>query len=163
MKAIEMLALLLLGGQTPAGVRQEEVPRLILKLEKARAGVVRFTVTNVARTAVTVRAQAYAVLIGPSLEGGYVPRYWSELKVAGLPTSNNPLRLPAGEKASGELEIRTLQWMPERTGLFPERPLSRAVVPGEYRVQLQITDELDNWWRSNELPARVRPSGGVDL
>jgi hypothetical protein len=44
-----------------------------------------------------------------------------------------------------------------------DQPLSRVVAPGSYRVQLQIKDERGNWWRSNELSARVRPSGAVNF
>jgi hypothetical protein len=154
MKAIDLLALLLVGVQAPALVGQADVPRLSVKLEQARPGVVRFTVTNVVRKAVAVRAQAYAVLIGASPEGGDQPEYWSELKVTGLPTSDSPLRLLAAQTASGELELTILQWARNRNGMFAERPM-----PGEYRLQLRIKDLRNSWWRSNVLPANVRRSG----
>jgi hypothetical protein len=141
----------------------QDVPRLLLRIERARAGVLRFTLTNVAAIGATVKAQAYLVLIEPDVAGDLRPSYWSELDVSGLPTAAGPVRLAPRGRVAGEVSIAALHWRPHLADLVPDQPLARVVAPGTYRVQLQIKDDRRNWWRSNELSARVRPSGSIEF
>jgi hypothetical protein len=116
-------------------------------------------VENMDPRPLVLAAHTYLVLLDAPGDSPQAPRYWAELKVAGLPTPSAPLEMTGRQRVRLSLEPGSVVWAPDRTGIGAGHPLARAVPPGEYELQVQIVDERGAWWRSTGLPVRVSRGG----
>jgi hypothetical protein len=154
--AVSLTCLLLLG---PA---PEPVPRLVLTLQKPSPGKLVVNVENMGPRRLVLAAQTYLVLMdAPGGDSPQEPRYWAELKMAGLPTLSAPLEMTGRQRVRLSLDFGSAVWAPDRSGIGAGLPLARAVRPGEYELQVQIVDERGALWRSSGLPVRVSRGGSL--
>jgi len=155
------LAILMLTWLPLLGAAPELVPRLVLSLQKAALGKVTVDVENVSPRPLVLDARTYLVLLDSPSDRPQAPRYWAELKVAGLPSSSAPMEMTGRQRVRLSLDPGSVVWAPDRTGLSAGRPLARAVPPGEYELQIQIVDARDAWWRSSGVAVKVSRGGGL--
>ena len=74
---------------------------------------------------------------------------------------STPMNLAGKQKIEVRLDLRSVLWSPDRSGMTAGHTLARGVPPGEYELQLQMTDERGAWWRSGGLKLKVSPGGGL--
>ena len=148
---------------TAVGATQTQAPRLVVSIEKVAVNELAIQIKNVAPYPLVVSARTYLVLLQATADGSRMPVHWAELKMQGLPGPTAAFHL--GPSATSKIRVapRSLLWAPDRLGMALEQPLARQVPPGEYGLQVQILDEREMWWRSNELPAAITASGGLTL
>jgi hypothetical protein len=138
------------------------VPRLVVSLREASAAKVTVRVENAGDQPLVLGARTYLVL-WKGAEGADSPAYWAEVDTPKLPTPSMPMRLAARHTVDVPLDLRSLLWSPDRSGVGPGHTLARAVAPGEYELQVRIVDEREAWWRSGEISIRVSRGGGVTV
>jgi hypothetical protein len=85
------------------------------------------------------------------------------LRIPGLPGNAASFRLGSRAASEQRVALASLRWARSRSDMPPQQPLPRLVPPGEYRLQLQLVDEQERWWRSQEIPALVTASGSLEL
>ena len=136
-------------------------PRLILSVEKGTRGTIAVRVENVSGQRMALAARTYLALSRATGEGTQEPAYWAEVNTSRLPQPSAPLSLAGKQRIEVRLDLRSLFWTPDRSGMTAGHTLARGVPPGEYELQLQITDERGAWWRSGGLTLKVLPSGGL--
>jgi len=138
-------------------------PRVVLSLAKGTRGTITVKVENVSGQTMTLAARTYLVLSRVTAEGGREPMYWAEVNSSTLPQPSLPLRLAGRQTIEARLDLRAVLWSPDRSGMSAGHTLARGVPPGEYELQLQITDERAAWWRSGGLTVKVSQGGGVTV
>ena len=106
-------------------------------------------------------ARTYFALSSERSDGVQVPVYWAEVTTLALPTTSRPMRLAARQKLDVPLDLRSVLWSPDRSGLGAGHTLARGVRPGDYELQVQMVDEREAWWRSGGIPITVSQGGGV--
>jgi hypothetical protein len=145
------------------GATHTQTPRLVVSIEKVAVNEVAVQIKNVAPYPLVVSARTYLVLLQATADGSRMPMHWAELRLQGLPGPSAGFRL--GPNATSKIRVapQSLAWAHDRFGMAPEQPLARQVPPGDYGLQVQILDEREMWWRSNELPAAITASGGLTL
>lgn len=60
-----------------------------------------------------------------------------------------------------QLSTGGLLWAADLLAIGGQQPLGRVVLPGDYKLQLQVVDEAGMWWRSEELTVTVSAAGGL--
>jgi hypothetical protein len=136
------------------------VPRLVVSLREASAAKVVVRVENAGHQPLVLGARTYLVLLKGS-QGADSPAYWAEVDNPRLPTLSTPMRLAAKHTADVTLDLGSLLWSPDRSGVGPGQTLARGVPPGEYELQVRIVDEREAWWRSGDMPIKVSRGGGI--
>ena len=138
------------------------VPRLIVSLREAIDAKVTVRIENASDQPLALAARTYVVLVkGP--QDADVPAYWAEVDTPKLPTPSTPMRLAPRRTVDVALDLRSLLWSPDRSGVGPWHTLARAVPPGEYELQVRIVDEREAWWRSGDISIKVSRGGGVTV
>lgn len=153
----------LFGGFRPgpqASTSPPASPRLILSVEKGTRGTITVQVENVSEQAMALAARTYLALSKVTAEDAQ-PVYWAEVNTSTLPQPSTPLRLAGKQRIEVRLDLRSVLWSPDRSGMTAGHTLARGVPPGEYELQLQIADEGGAWWRSGGLTVKVSPGGGL--
>lgn len=138
-------------------------PRVILSLEKGTRGTITISVENVSDQPMALGARTYLALSRVTAEGAQQPMYWAEVNSSRLPQPSIPLRLAGRQKIAVPLDLRSVLWSSDRSGMTAGHTLARGVPPGEYELQLQIADERGAWWRSGGLTVKVSQGGGLRI
>ena len=73
------------------------------------------------------------------------------------------MRLGPRKTLRVELSTGGLLWATDRLAIGGQQPLGRVVLPGDYKLQLQVVDEAGMSWLSEELPATVSAAGGLSF
>jgi hypothetical protein len=136
-------------------------PRVVLSLAKGSRGAITVKVENVSDQPMVLGARTYLALSRVTAEGAQEPTYWAEVNAPRLPQPSTPLRLAGKQKVEVPLDLRSVLWSPDRSGMTAGHTLARGVPPGEYELQLQMTDERGASWRSGGLTLKVSPGGGL--
>ena len=137
------------------------LPRLILSLQKGAPGKLTVRVENVGNQPLVLAGRTYLALSSERSDGAQVPVYWGEVTALALPTTSRPMRLAARQKLDVPLDLRSVLWSPDRSGLGAGHTLARGVRPGDYELHVQIIDEREASWRSGGIPITVSQGGGV--
>jgi hypothetical protein len=143
------------------GAAADPAPRLVLSLRKPAAGKLAVDIENADPRPVVLTARTYLVLLDAPSDRPQAPRYWAELKVAGLPNVSAPMEMTGRQRVRLSLDPSSASWAEDRSGMSAAHPLARAVPPGDYELQVQIVDERGAWWRSSGVPVRVSRGGGL--
>jgi hypothetical protein len=151
-------ALLLLS--TVLAATPPEPPRLVLSLE-ARAGRVAVGVENATEHTLSVKALTYVTLSSGRPEDLAPPRYWARVEVESLPATTRAMQLGPLAKQRVALEPAGMLWAQDR--FTPGQPMGRRVLPGVYRLGVQIRNTDGTVWQSNEVAARVDPDGSLSF
>ena len=106
-------------------------------------------------------ATTYVALLKLDSPDQHMPLYWAKVEDQGVPATTRPLRLAGQKSSTVHVDPRSLSWSRDRSGLVPEQPIGRVVLPGDYELQIQIVDEQEHWWRSRELPVTVSANGNL--
>jgi hypothetical protein len=136
-------------------------PRVVLSVAKGTRGTITVKVENVSGEPMALAARTYLALSRATAEGAQEPLYWAEVNSPRLPQPSTPLRLAGKQKVEVPLDLRSVLWSPDRSGMTAGHTLARGVPPGEYELQLQMTDERGASWRSGGLTLKVSPGGGL--
>jgi len=136
-------------------------PRVVLTLAKGTRGVITARVENVSDQPMALEARTYLSLSRVTAQGAQEPMYWAEVNLPRLPQPSLPLRLAGKQRMEVPLDLRSVLWSPDRSGMTAGHTLARGVLPGEYELQLQMTDERGAWWRSGGLTVKVSSGGGL--
>ena len=136
-------------------------PRLILSVAKGSRGTITVKVENVSDQPVALEARTYLTLSRVTAEGAQEPMYWAEVNAPRLPQPSLPLRLAGKQGMEMPLDLRSVLWSPDRSGMTAGHTLARGVLPGAYDLQLQVTNERGAWWRSGGLTVKVSAGGGL--
>jgi hypothetical protein len=136
-------------------------PRVVLSIAKGTRGTITVKVENVSGEPMALAARTYLALARATAEGAQEPLYWAEVNSPRLPQPSMPLRLAGKQKMEVPLDLRSVLWSPDRSGMTAGHTLARGVPPGEYELQLQMTDERGASWRSGGLTLKVSPGGGL--
>jgi hypothetical protein len=147
------------GG--PVAARPSASPRLILSVAKGTRGAITVKVENVSDQPITLDARTYVSLSRVTAQGADEPMYWAEVNAPRLPQPSVPLRLAGKQRMEVPLDLRSLLWSPDRSGMSAGHTLARGVIPGEYEIQFQMTNERGAWWRSGGLTVKVSAGGGL--
>ena len=137
------------------------LPRLVLSLQKGAPGKLTVRVENVGNQPLVLAGRTYMVLSSARSDGAQVPVYWGEVTALALPTTSRPMRLTARQKLDVPLDLRSVLWSPDRSGLGAGHTLARGVRPGDYELQVRLVDEREAWWQSGGIPITVSQGGGV--
>ena len=156
---MKLIALALLAGSV-VGSPSPQPNRLVFSLQKGEAGKLAVRVENASRSAVALTAHAYLTLLNDREADQQRLSYWALLSVDTLPTPAKAMRLGARKTQLVQLSPGGLLWAEDRLAIA-QQPLGRIVLPGDYKLQLQVVDESGMWWRSEELPARVSAAGDL--
>jgi hypothetical protein len=151
------LPALLLLSTVLAGASTEQ-PRLVLSLE-AKAGRLAVGVENATRETIAVKALTYVTLSSGRVEDAEPPRYWAKVEVQTLPAATRPMQLGPLAKQRVMLEPDGMLWASDR--FTPGQPLARTVVPGAYRMGVQVRNHDGTTWQSNEVGVRVDVDGSL--
>src|ERR1700704_6467523 len=135
-------------------------PRLILSIEKGTQGAITIKVENVSSQPMALGPRTYLALSRVPADGGQEPMYWAEVNAPRLPQPSTPMSLAGKQRIEVRVDLRSVLWSPDRSGMTAGHTLARGVPPGEYELQLQMTDERGAWWRSGGLKLKVSPGGG---
>jgi hypothetical protein len=141
--------------------RPSASPRVVLSLTKGARGAITVKVENVSDQPIALEARTYLSLSRVTAEGAQEPMYWAEVNAPRLPQPSMPLRLAGKQRMEVPLDLRSVLWSPDRSGMTAGHTLARGVIPGEYEIQLQMIDERGAWWRSGGLTVRVSAGGGL--
>jgi hypothetical protein len=147
-----------------AGLRDAPLsatPRVVVSLAKGTGAKVSIRIENARSQDMALSATTYLALLKPDAPDQHMPLYWAKVEDQGVPTTAQPLRVTGRKSSTVHVDPRSLSWSRERTGLVPEQPIGRVVLPGDYELQVQIVDEQQHWWRSGELPVTVSANGGL--
>lgn len=144
-----------------AGALLDAAPRAVVSVKKGAGGKVEVRIENAVARAMTLSATTYLTLLKSQPPDRHSPLYWAKLELRGVPTKAVALTMKGSESSAVEVDLRTLSWSQDRSGLSPEQPFRRAVPPGEYELQVQIVDDEEHWWRSGELRVSVTASGEI--
>jgi hypothetical protein len=136
-------------------------PRVVLSIAKGTRGTITVKVENVSGEPMALAARTYLALSRATAEGAQEPLYWAEVDSPRLPQPSTPLRLAGKQKVEVLLDLRSVLWSQDRSGMTAGLTLARGVPPGEYELQLQMTDEREASWRSGGLTLKVSPGGGL--
>ncbi len=136
-------------------------PRVVLTLAKGTRGAITAKVENVSDQPVALEARTYLTLARVTAEGAQEPMYWAEVSAPKLPQLSEPLRLAGKQRMEVPLDLRSVLWSPDRSGMSAGHTLTRGVLPGEYELKLEMTNERGAWWRSGGLKVKVSPNGGL--
>src|SRR6266540_4042951 len=147
------------GG--PVAASPSASPRVVLTLAKGTRGAITARVENVSDQPVVLEARTYLTLARVTAQGAQEPMYWAEVNLPRLPQPSLPLRLAGKQRMEVPLDLRSVLWSPDRSGMTAGHTLARGVLPGEYELQLQMTDERGAWWRSGGLTVKVSSGGGL--
>ena len=141
--------------------RPSASPRILLSLAKGTRGAITVKVENVSDQPIALEARTYLSLSRVTAEGAQEPMYWAEVSAPRLPQPSLPLRLAGKQRVEVPLDVRSVLWSPDRSGMTAGHTLARGVLPGEYELLLQVTNERGAWWRSGGLTVKVSASGGL--
>ena len=142
------------------GAPLNATPRVVVSMAKGTAAKVAIRIENASSQDMALSATTYLALLKPDSPDQHMPLYWAKVEDQGVPTTGKPLRLTGRKISTVHVDPRSLSWSRDRTGLEPEQPIGRVVVPGDYELQVQIVDGEQHWWRSGELPVTVSANGG---
>jgi len=157
---VNLVALALLAGSVVASPSPEPT-RLVFSIQKGEAGRLVVRVENASPNAVALKAHTYLTLLNDRDEDPQRLSYWALLSVERLPAPAKPMRLGHRKTRLVQLSTGGLLWATDRLAIGGQQPLGRVVLPGDYKLQLQVVDEAGMWWRSGELPATVSAAGGL--
>jgi hypothetical protein len=149
------------GTQGPVAASPSASPRVVLSLTKGTRGAITVKVENVSDQPVALEARTYLSLSRVTAQGAQEPMYWAEVNAPRLPQPSMPLRLAGKQRMEVALDLRSVLWSPDRSGMTAGHTLARGVLPGEYEIQLQMTNERGAWWRSGGLTVKVSAGGGL--
>lgn len=155
---MQLPALLLLTAALAAPATEQ--PRLVLTLE-AKAGKLAVGVENATQQVLAVKALTYVTLSSGKAEDLAPPRYWAKVEVESLPAQTRAMQLGPRAKQRVALEPDGMQWAQDR--FTPGQPLPRTVVPGVYRMGVQIRNSDGTTWLSNEVGVTVGPDGALNF
>jgi len=136
-------------------------PRVVLSVVKSTRGTITVKVENVSDQPVALEARTYLSLSRVTAEGAQEPMYWAEVNAPRLPQPSLPLRLGGKQRMEMPLDLRSVLWSPDRSGMTAGHTLARGVLPGAYDLQLQMTNERGASWRSGGLTVKVSAGGGL--
>lgn len=136
-------------------------PRVVLSLAKGTRGAITAKVENVSDQPIALEARTYLSLSRVTAEGAQEPTYWAEVNAPRVPQPSLPLRLAGKQRMEVPLDLRSVLWSPDRTGMTAGHTLARGVIPGEYELHLQMTNDRGAWWRSGGLTVKVSAGGGL--
>ena len=136
-------------------------PRVVLSVAKSTRGTITVKVENVSDQPVALEARTYLTLARVTPEGAQEPMYWAEVNLPRFPQPSLPLRLAGKQRMEVPLDLRSILWSPDRSGMTAGHTLARGVLPGEYELQLQVINERGAWWRSGGLTVKVSAGGGL--
>ena len=155
---MRLLALLLLSTML-AGPTAEPA-RLVFVLE-AKAGRLAVGVENATRETIAIKALTFVTLSSGRAEDLEPPRYWAKVEVQNLPAQTRPMQLGPLSKQRVALDLDGMLWAQDR--FTPGQPLARTVVPGVYRLGIQVRNTDGSTWLSNEVAATVGPDGSLNF
>jgi hypothetical protein len=135
-------------------------PRLLVSLHKRAPGTIAAAVENAAPRPLAITARTYLTLLRRKEGAPEDPLYWAEIEATRLPSRSAPAQFKPRERIEVSLDLGRLTWAASRD-LEVAKPLSRAVPPGDYSLQLQVFDESGNAWQSASLPVTVTRSGAL--
>ena len=136
-------------------------PRVVLSLTKGTRGAITARIENVSEQPIFLEARTYLSLSRVTAQGAEEPTYWAEVNAPRLPQPSIPLRLAGKQRMEVPLDLRSVLWSPDRSGMTAGHTLARGVLPGAYELQLRMTDERGAWWQSSGLAVKVSGAGGL--
>ncbi len=148
---MQLRALLLLTALAGAVT---ETPRLVVTLE-AKAGKVSVTVENTTQDVVSIKALTFITLASCGPEDP--PRYWAKVEVQNLPAQTRPMLLGPLAKQRVSLDPAGMLWTEDR--FTPGQAMVRTVLPGEYRLGIEVRNPGGPTWHSAEVPIAVMSDG----
>jgi hypothetical protein len=143
------------------GIPSSAAPRVVVSLAEGTVGTVAIRIENASSQDMVLSATTYVALLKRDSPDQHMPLYWAKVEDQGVPTTARPLKVMGRKSSTAQVDPRSLAWSRDRSGLVPEQPIGRVVVPGDYELQIQIVDEQEHWWRSRELPVTVTANGNL--
>ncbi len=114
---------------------------------------------NATRQTIAVKALTYITPSSGRAEDLEPPRYWAKVEVQSLPAATRAMQLGPLSKQRVALEPTGMLWAPDR--FTPGQPLARSVLPGSYRLGLQVRNGDGTTWLSNEVPVAIGIDGSL--